>query len=99
MGNAEVSRSHSGCPWQRRAESIKPEIQQNHMSRKGREKDLEGQMIMSFDSPNHLLREGVKVESHPSRKQDCMAWAIVSSRRDLGTSNLTSIRVFSPARR
>ena len=25
---------------------------------------------MSFDSPNHLLREGVKVESHPSRKQD-----------------------------
>ena len=27
-------------------------------------------MIMSFDFPNHLLREGVKVESHPSRKQD-----------------------------
>ena len=40
------------------------------MSRKGREKDLEGQMIMSFDFPNHLLREGVKVESHPNRKQD-----------------------------
>ena len=57
------------------------------MSRKGREKDLEGQMIMSFDFPNHLLREGVKVESHPSRKQDSQK--VMEGKRVFeGTENL-----------
>ena len=40
------------------------------MSRKGKKKDLEGQMIISFDSPNHLLCEGVKVEASPKQNQD-----------------------------
>ena len=57
------------------------------MSRKGREKDLEGQMIMSFDFPNHLLCEGVKVEASPKQNQDSQK--VMEGKRVFeGTGNL-----------